>query len=736
MDDVRLPRLLQKALDSTGNSLKEVCRLHPISLSVELNLYPLSRATMVLSENDPAVKIHDFVELFSQNGSLGVFRVVNVSTTYKKQRQLQLNHALDVFADALLPGEMTISGTVQNALSQIVAAQTANLNGTPYWQLGTCADTNTYNIDVKYTNAMQCLTDLAKNEEDYYFTFDFSRFPWVVNFVARTDIVLSEFRLPRNVESCQITLDDTDLCTKLYLSVDTTTAGTSGSTTTTTHEIHEDTAAQAVWGIVAKTAGIKAEAVPDKAAWVQQYFKRHSQPTVQISITGAELNRLTGETFDEIHLGCICRVALPDYDTVFNERIVSYSYSDVLRNPMRVTVSLANKKQSAEGSFAGLSSTASSAASAASENSKKIQNNNTQTQTKLTAHDEHITDMGTILHEAGLEIDAHGVWLYASEDGPNYALGASFKVQSDAITSEVNRATTAEGTMNSRITQTSDAITEEVTRAKGEETALSSRLTITADAITTEVTHRENADQTLSSQITQNANQIALKVNKGNVSTQLAIECGNVTISGGNLVVDGYVTSAGLKTTIGNIDILDVKGLHSTGNITADKALSGTEIYLKSGESLTSVSNAVSSIGPATASGGKITIPWKMLNGKSGTDVTFNIADTQYYKDGVASAKKSVTIESVNGTATPNPQFPNYQLITMTATASNGATGTNTMNVLVNPTINQCYTRNFSVSRISKYGEGYEVVGSVYVRVEFSDGTHTDYGPYTVRDIT
>lgn len=715
MDDVRLPRLLQKALDSTGNSLKEVCRLHPISLSVELNLYPLSRATMVLAESDPAVQIHDFVELFSQNGSLGVFRVVSVSTTYKKQRQLQLNHALDLFSDALLPGETAITGTVQNALAQIVAGQTANLNGTPYWRLGTCEDTSQYAIDVKYTNAMQCITDLAKNEEDYYFTFDFSRFPWRLNFVARNEDVLTEFRLPRNMESCQVNLDDSDLCTKLYLSVDTTTTSQDGDTTTTTHEIHNDTAAQSTWGIVAKTAGIKAEAVPDKAAWVQQYFKQHAQPTVQISITGAELNKYTGEPLDEMHMGRICRVALPDYDAVFNERIVSLSYPDILRNPMRVTVSLANKKQTAEGAFSGLSSRTASTAAAAKENEKSIQNNNTQTQYKWRVTDEHVTDQGNILHAAGLEIDAHGVWLYASEDGPNYALGASFKVQSDSITAEVDRATKAEGTMSSRITQTADAITAEVSRATAEEGTLSSRITQTAD-------------------------QIALKVSKGDVSTQLAVECGNVTISGGNLVVDGYVEAEQIMAT-GSASAAYIKAsnlLLTSGNININSvSYSPHTISMGSGASIRAVKalaekdydfshyHAIT----ATESDGKIVLTLGAVQSSEGT-ANFKIADTKAYKDGVS----AVTLKNLSPSA--GTYYPDYGVYTnVTVNLTNGKSASQYTYVPVTipqgKTVTAYYPSSFEVTNVVKTSRGYTVYADIKVKVEYSDGTSDTSGAYS-----
>jgi hypothetical protein len=50
------------------------------------------------------------------------------------------------------------------------------------------------------------------------------------------------------------------------------------------------------------------------------------------------------------------------------------------------------------------------------------------------------------------------------------------------------------------------------------------------------------------SKVLQNADNITLKVAKGDVATQLAVEVGNVTITGGNLTVDGMITAEGLET--------------------------------------------------------------------------------------------------------------------------------------------------------------------------------------------
>lgn len=156
------------------------------------------------------------------------------------------------------------------------------------------------------------------------------------------------------------------------------------------------------------------------------------------------------------------------------------------------------------------------------------------------------------------------------------------------------------------------------------------------------------------SQISQNKTQIALKVAKGDVATQLAVECGNVTITGGNLVVDGYVTSAGLKSAIGAIDELEVQnlvadyigvgedGMNVGGDITVTgdvDASSVTAASLTIGSTdCTLITDAVQSFGTPTASGGQISIPWTKVDGTAGTPINFNIADTAYYQSHVGIA--------------------------------------------------------------------------------------------------
>ena len=679
---MRLPRLLTPALESGGKALRETGRLTPSALSAELSMIPLSRARMTLREDDLPIQVHDFVELFGQNGSLGIFRVNQITTEYARQREVELSHALDVFSDAVILLEQGFSGTVGEALARIIAGQTVQVDGQACWQLGTVEDGAECTVNGTCVNAMQWLTDLAKQEEDYCFAFDFSRFPWVLHFVKQEDAVLSEFRLPRNVENCRVTLDDGKLCTRLYLSVD----AEDGSEPAC--EVYDDAAGQAKWGVICRTAGVKSAETPDRAAWARAYFARHGSPAVQIFISGLELNRLTGERLDEMYLGRICRVALPEYGQVFAERIVCLRYPNLLRDPARVEVSLANRQETAEGTFASLHGQMLASGVRTEKISREVQRNTYS----LTAQDRHITAQGEILHKAGLEIDPHGVWLYASEDGPNYALGASFKVQADNITAEVRRATEEEGNLSAQILVQAgridlkadqSTVTAQGERLSAAEIAIdgaNAAIKLKADQSTvTDLTSRVSqaeididgaeaaiklkASQSDVTDLTNRVSQaeididgaeaaITLKVAKGDVSTQLAVECGNVTISGGNLRVSGYITTNGLVSTLGSY----THNISSTGTISANKLTGGT--LTLDGDDLTSktitwIDGDITTFAAdkqldlrhyhdftIEESGGTITITPGAAT-KTQTPQSFNMADTKFYKDAVSAAKAS-----------------------------------------------------------------------------------------------
>ena len=541
-------------------------------------MLPVHRVTMTLSEKDLALAMHDLVEVYNHKGSVGIYRVTKIPHTIGKNRKYELSHGLDVLSDATFDMIEDYKGTVAGMLAKIINAQTQMIGGVKYWQLGTCEDPNPWNKDIKYDNLMECLTEIARKEEDYIFTFDQSTFPWTLNFVAKNNDVLSEFRLNRNTENCVITEDDTDLCTRLYLSVTSETNDDEGHGTYINegYFTYNDTDAQnAGFGVVCKTAGVNQEDFTSQAAleaWVAAYFGRHNRPGVQITIDGVELNKLTGESIDEVHLARICRVALPEYSCTFNERIVSVNYPDALRKPEYVRNSLANKRQTAEDAFSEIKHTASSAAKAAGGAGRGAHNDATYFRRTIgdTANGLYSRIEQTAYYIRAEVLDtANGLYSrieetasYIRAEVADTANGLYSKIEETAsyIRSEVSN--TANG-LYSRIEQTASEIRSEVSNTAN---GLNSKIDQTASYIRSEVSQTANG---LSSRIDQNASQIALRVAKGDVATQLAVEAGNVSISGGNLVVDGYVKTSELDADyiaglLVNTSVLSTRYLYSS----------------------------------------------------------------------------------------------------------------------------------------------------------------------------
>lgn len=126
--------------------------------------------------------------------------------------------------------------------------------------------------------------------------------------------------------------------------------------------------------------------------------------------------------------------------------------------------------------------------------------------------------------------------------------GLDTKITQNAgkIESEAKRATEAEGNLSSRISQTAESITAEVTRAQGVETDLAAEISVQAD-------------------------QITAKVSKGDVSSQLSIESGQVSISGNRFVLEADNCSISADGTITASNAVlngSIKSVGEDGNYT------------------------------------------------------------------------------------------------------------------------------------------------------------------------
>ena len=332
---VRLPRVL-------NSDLSEAFRLRPVEMTITLNLREESAATITLPDDAQDVPVRTFVELYAPRGSAGIFRVTDTSRNVFNQRVLTLKSGLSTLEDSVYRVQEDYEGTVQAFLSAVLGYQTVTR-----WQLGTVADGSTVykRSGINYNSLADLIRGLSDDDVDHYFETDYTTTPWTLHYRAVPTSVGCEMRLSRSVRTVQIVRNDAELCTRLYLSV-------SSDLVETELRTYNDEDAQAVYGIVEKTADVNAADVADPDAWAARYMREHKAPAVQITIDGYELARLTGDSWDEYSLGKLCRVNLSG--ELLEERVVSVTYPDPLGEPDLVQVQLATKAATASGAIANL----------------------------------------------------------------------------------------------------------------------------------------------------------------------------------------------------------------------------------------------------------------------------------------------------------------------------------------------------------------------------------------------
>lgn len=337
---VKPPRLLDTNRQPVGI-------LYPARLSLDLPLRDTCTAQIELTNKDPSLAMHDLVHLYTATADVGLYRVTDLTRESSGQVRATLRHAIDTLADDVWPvtadaqgnvAPVDYSGTMADYLAAVLAKQT-----TVRWQLGTCADTSDWTREgIFFSRLSDLVNEVAQDRGDYYFDYDFSTWPWTLNFKALPSQVTSDLRFYRNVSSATVTRSDADMCNKLYMSISTTTESGGQSSTSVQYKVYNNEASQALYGVIAKTADVDTAYVPDPDAWAQAFLDQRAAPAVQITVDGYELKALTGMDWDALSRGQRVRVALGDLERT-TTRVEQITYPDVLGQPERVEVQLANR---------------------------------------------------------------------------------------------------------------------------------------------------------------------------------------------------------------------------------------------------------------------------------------------------------------------------------------------------------------------------------------------------------
>lgn len=603
MTEVKLPRLL-------NSDFSEHARLHPALLSVPDPLRGVGESQMTLTELEPDIAMHDWMELYTQEGSAGMWRVTSMAWTVRKERIITLRHGIDTLSDSVWRAQIDFDGTVSSFLTALLGYQT-----TTYWQLGQVDDTGAYKRQgINYTRLSDLLNELGDNKPEYALQYDFTTTPWTLSYRALPSSAEAECRLARNISTCRITYDDSEFCNRLYMTWSVKTATTTGDEITTTIRTYNDTASQSVYGIIEKTANVEDADEPSPDAWAARFLAERKEPRALIEIEGIELERLTGLTWDRFSRGRMIRLALADYGVTINARAANVIHPDALGRPSLVQLELSNSLRKFSETIADISKTASYASGTASGAMSEAKVNSSK-----------IGSLGGRMGSAEQSIAT---------------------LQADIVYIEGTELVSIKGRM---VTVEGEVITLTAKEAANEGNIAS--LEITAQGIQAQVTANSGDISTLQQTATSISATVANKVDKSSIvitADSITVDTKTFTVDATTIVnkLVGQTISVGGLTTAG----LTVLGSGTlTGGLTAatlsdgDGMIYQRSVKMGSGTYGTVVAHTSADLDLSHAhaiscdSSGVVTVGNVVAVGNSGA--SFNIADTAFYQSGVSAAQ-------------------------------------------------------------------------------------------------
>lgn len=601
---VKKPRLLD-------GSLHELARLQPSRLGVTENLTPLSTAELTLPMGEATPVVRQFVELYDQNGSLGIYRVAAARTDYGQMQTVSLEHGICTLEDCTAPEEAELSGSMRAILTTILSWQ-----HDVWWQLGDVDVSGIFALSAGNQIALQALIDAAALCYGYALVFDQTTSPWTLHLRALPAEVTSECRLARNVSAVGIAWDESELCTRV--------------TSSLLENGYMDGPTVSEWGVISRPLDVTEDTTAEAAAQLAaEYLDAHKDPRISVEIDALELGALTGEPYDSFSLGGLCRVALPDWGVTAIERIVSAYRPDVYGAPEEVQLTLSTMVRSTQASLAGLRSSMARSNRSNAQQFKYIREEidkivieapSIELVSRVTKIEEVNEDQELQINEAMIRLDgAEAAILLKADQTAVNELGVRVSAAEIAIDG-------ANAEIELKASQTTvDDLGKRVSQAEIDIDGAKSQIALKADLILLEGYVKAEELEAVEAQISNLTGGLvtatALKANTFSGTT-----CSVTYLNADSINHNGTLVSQ-RAVTMGDVS-------------TTGKALSTGDMDLQHSHKVTVGDDGTVTLGEVSAEGGN-----------------FKIADTKVYKDGVSAAKDSVTLTSagwVNGSNVVN----------------------------------------------------------------------------------
>ena len=376
--------------------------VYPVSLSITQNIVPLSTATITLRNGD-TLPSRSYLELFTPYGSAGMFRVRSPRDAYGQDTTTaELEHMISEVGDYLVKEEISKMMAANTALTTIFSYYKGGK-----WKLGDVSKLKSIKVavDVKYDRVLDAMLGILEQIPARMMTFDFSTTPWTVNFSTKG-------RLSRNVTSATVTLDDSELVTRLWYK-------TFGKDKKTVTWASRDADTLKTYGVVEGTVSTDANmSDAELEATVSTYLEEHKKPRISVSIQALELSQITGEDMDVFRTGRMMRLALPDYNETVEAVITSMIWQDVYNAPRSLTVNLGDEEDTVVTFLHNLDSKG-SGGGGGGKNKKGDEEEWSEYVVEWKKTDEAVVGMvkqqdkfGSILEQAGMTLNSKGLLVY------------------------------------------------------------------------------------------------------------------------------------------------------------------------------------------------------------------------------------------------------------------------------------------------------------------------------------
>ena len=545
---------LARVLDG---DMRELRRLHPTQQSVDDRVTPLSTASLTLPEGEHAA-FGEWVEVFTQSGSAGIYRVVSASETYTGEASAELEHGICALGDAIIPGKGTISGTLSQVLSAMLGYQVMQAGGAPLWALGSVATNAQASFEHEGTNLLSAVLKIVP--DGYMLTFDQSAIPWRLGVAKMATTAECEGRLSRNLRGVTVTVDDEDFCTRIYCNMLPAPGYMDGPTVGT-------------WGIKAKTITAQENVTPESlTAYITQYLEDHKNPRVSIECDAEDLSAITGERIDRMEKGRLFRLALPDYGVAMEERILSVHTGSAYDEPERVRLTLANSIRDTADTLVYIENSVNGGASSSSARGGYVRGGGggsgispASVLDMLKKAETYITEDEAWTREAGIRIESNTAEMYATKQ----AIVGGWYGDVETIDALIRASTDNGGLVAMLVGRKNSA--EEVNTVISATAAGGGLITLKADSTT--VTELGNRVSSAESSIKVNSDSIELKVSKDGVISAINQTAESVKIKASRIELSGYVTASefsALKSDLANVTSGTVQAsLLYTQNLTA-----------------------------------------------------------------------------------------------------------------------------------------------------------------------